>query len=149
MKLNLDDLLTIFDLKEKNYSQIEKILFEYGSLTKKLQNVEAQSFYFKKGLKNNKLRKLKLKKKWEIIRSDINTASVDELISSLNDNNNTFAFLKEKRGLRTNDFLALASAKSNVAYIKELISVKGRVKEIFDIDYYFKNKDELKILLGI
>jgi len=148
MSLNLNDLLAVFDLKEKNHSQIETILFEYGTLTQKLENLEAQSFFFKKGLENHKLRSLELKKEWEIIRSDINTTSIDELIFSLNDMNNQLDILNHKKSFRTNDFLHLASLKSKIAYIEELLSVKGRVREVFEIDYYFKNKDELRNLLG-
>jgi len=149
MSINLNDLLPVFDLKKKNHSQIETILFEYGTLTQNLQNAESQSFFFKKGLENHKLRSLELKKEWEIIRSDINTASVDELIFGLNDENSQLATLNDKKNFRTNDFLHLTSVKSKIAYIEELLSVKGRVKEVFEIDYYFKNKDELRSLLDM
>ena len=97
MSINLNDLLPVFDLKKKNHSQIETILFEYGTLTQNLQNAESQSFFFKKGLENHKLRSLELKKEWEIIRSDINTASVDGLIFGLNDNNSQIAKLNDKK----------------------------------------------------
>ena len=149
MSLNLSDLLAVFDLKKKNHSQIETILFEYGTLTQKLVNVEEQSFFFKKGFENHKLKSLELKKEWEIIRSDINTTSIDELVFSLNHENNQLATLNDKKNFRTNDFLHLASVKSKIAYIEELLSVKGRVKEVSEIDFYLKNKDELGSLLGL
>jgi len=149
MSLNLNDLLSVLNLKEKNHSQIETILFEYVTLTQKLQNVEAQSFYFMSGLENHKLRSLELKKEWEIIASDINTVSIDELIFSLNDKNNQLAILNAKKKPRTVDFLTLASVKSNIAYIEELLTIKRRVKEVFEIDYYLNNNEEMKNILGI
>ena len=149
MSLNLNDLLAVFDLKEKNHSQIETILFEYGTLTQKLQNVKAQSFYFMNGLENHKLRRLELKKEWEIIASDINTVSIGELIFSLNDKNNQLAILNAKKKPRTVDFIHMASVRSKIAYIEELLTIKRRVKEVFEIDYYLKNNEEMKNILGI
>jgi len=149
MSLNLNDLLSVLNLKEKNHSQIETILFEYGTLTQKLQNVEAQSFYFMNGLENHKLRRLELKKEWEIIASDINTVSIGELIFSLNDMNNQLAILNAKKKPRTVDFIHRASVRSKIAYIEELLTIKRRVKEVFEIDYYLKNDEEIKHILGI
>ncbi len=48
-----------------------------------------------------------------------------------------------------NVFVMCSSTDMEIVYIEELLSVKGRVKEIFDIDYYLKNKDELTNLLGM
>ncbi len=149
MSLNVTDLLAVFDLKEKNHSQIETILFEYGTLNQKLENLEAQSFFFKKGIENHKLRSIELKKEWEVIRANINTTSIDELIFVLNDTNNQLVKLNDKKRFRTNDFLHSASLKSKIANIEEFLSVKGRVKEVFEIEYYLKNKEELMELLGI
>ena len=111
-------------------------------------NLEAQSFLFKKGLENHKKRSLELSKKWEKIRADINSLSTDGLISELNYQYNQLKIFKEKKNYSTIDFLALASLKSKIATIEEFISVKTRVKEVFEIDYYLKNEDELLILLG-
>jgi hypothetical protein len=149
MNLNLNDLLSVLGLNEKKHSRIETLLFEYGTLTQKLQNVEAQSFYFMNGLENHKLRSLELKKEWEIIASDINTVSLDELIFSLNDMNNQLAILNAKKKPRTVDFIHRASVRSKIAYIEELLSIKERVKEVFEIDYYLKNNEEMKNILGI
>jgi len=149
MSLNLNDLLSVLNLKEKKHSQIETLLFEYGTLTQKLQNVKAQSFYFMNGLENHKLRSLELKKEWEIIASDINTVSIGELIFSLNDKNNQLAILNAKKKPRTVDFIHMASVRSKIAYIEELLTIKRRVKEVFEIDYYLKNNEEMKNILGI
>ena len=54
MSLKFEDVLTVFDLNEKKYSQIESIMFEYGTLTQKLYNVDEQTGLFKKGLENHK-----------------------------------------------------------------------------------------------
>jgi len=148
MSLKFEDLLTAFDLNEKKYSQIENIMFEYGTLTQKLHNVDNQSWAFKKGLENHKDRLIELKKKFNEIRSDFNSASIDELIYQLNKENEGLKSFESKsyRNMIVN--IAIASFRSKIVYIELLIDIRSRTDEIKEIDYYFENKEQLIKLLG-
>ena len=149
MGLKFEDLLTAFDLNEKKHSQIESILFEYGTLKQKLQNVEAQSWAFKKGLENHKRKLVTLKKEFDSIRSDFNSTSLDELIYQLNKVEENIKSFNNKSYKGMIDRLAIASFRSKIVYIELLIDIRLRTDEIKEIDYYFKNKEQMIKLLGL
>ncbi len=149
MSLKFEDLLTAFDLNEKKHSQIENILFEYGNLKQKLQNVEAHSWAFKKGLENHKKKLVTLKKEFDSIRSGFNSTSLDELIYQLNKENEGLKSFESKsyRNMIVN--IAIASFRSKIVYLQLLIDIRSRTDEIKEIDYYFENKEQLIELLGL
>ena len=148
MSLKFEDLLTVFDLNEKKYSQIESIMFEYGTLTQKLHNVDEQTWLFKKGLENHKNELIELKKEFNKIRSDFNATSLDELIYNLNEVEKKLKSFNNKSYKGMIDRMAIASFRSNIVYIELLIEVRSRTDEIKEIDYYFENKESLIKLLG-
>jgi len=149
MSLKFEDLLTAFDLNEKKHSQIESIMFEYGTLKLKLQNVEGQSWAFKKGLENHNNRLIELKKDFNEIRSDSNSTSLDELIYQLNKENEGLKSFESKSYRGMIDRLAMASFSSKKTYLQLLIDIRSRTDEIKEIDYYFENKEQLIKLLGL
>jgi len=149
MSLKFEDLLTAFDLNEKKYSQIESIIFEYGTLKQKLQNVEAHSWAFKKGLENHQKKLVTLKKEFEGIRSDFNSTDLDELIFQLNKENEGLKSFESKSYRGMIDRIAIASFRSKIVYLQLLIDIKSRTDEIKEMDYYFENKEQLIELLGL
>ena len=135
-------------MNEKKYSQIESIMFEYGTLTQKLHNVDEQTGLFKKGLENHKNKLIELKKEFNEIRSDFNATSLDELIYNLNEVEKKLKSFNNKSYKGMIDRMAIASFRSNIVYIELLIEVRSRTDEIKEIDYYFENKESLIKLLG-
>ncbi len=149
MSIKFEDLLTVFDLNEKKHSQIESILFEYGTLKQKLQNVEAHSWAFKKGLENHKKKLVTLKKAFDSIRSDFNATSLDELIYQLNKENEGLKSYESKSYRGIIDRIAIASFRSKIVYLQLLIDIRSRTDEIKEIDYYFENKEQSIKLLAL
>jgi len=149
MGLKIEDLLTALDLNEKKHSQLESILFEYGTLKQKLQNVDAQSWAFKKGLDNHKQKLVTLNKEFESIRSDFNSTDLDELIYQLNKENEGLKSYESKSYRNTIGMIAIASFRSKIVYLQLLIDLKSRTDEIKEIDYYFENKEQLIKLLAL
>ncbi len=149
MSIKFEDLLTVFDLNEKKHSQVESIMFEYGSLTQKLHNVDDQSWAFKKGLENHKKKLVTLKKAFDSIRSDFNSTSLDELIYQLNKENEGLKSYESKSYRGIIDRIAIASFRSKIVYLQLLIDIRSRTDEIKEIDYYFENKEQSIKLLAL
>ena len=137
MSIRLEDLLTVFDLNEKKYSQLESVLFEYGALKQKLQNLDDQSWMFKKGLENHYERIIKLKKNFNKIRSDFNATSLDELIYQLNKENKELKRCESTPYRSMNIYIAIASFHSKIVYLQLHIDIKSRTEDIREMDYYF------------
>lgn len=148
MAINLDEVITILNLKQRSSFQLESIMLEYGSLIQKMDNLEQQSWFFKKAEKNNRLKLIELKSQYEKMRNDVNGTDMNNLIESLNDHQADRAFLKKKPYLNFTDRIALASINSNIQYVEELLSVKSRCKLMQSLDHYLEDSEALIKLLG-
>lgn len=150
MKINIEDLNKALGLD--NNLRIENIILEYGTLLNKLENIDEQSFLFKKGLESNKKKLKSLKDDFDTIKGDVNIATLDQLISSKKEIEDKMAelykIINKAGGLSMNMGMALNSVKSNIKYIEELLLIKSRVEKVEDIDFYFDNQEELSKLLG-
>ena len=149
MGLKFEDLLTAFDLNEKKHSQLESIVFEYGTLKQKLQNVEAQSWAFKKGLENHQKKLITLKKEFESIRSDFNSTGLDELIYQLNKENEGLKSFESKSYRNMIVQITIASFHSKIVYLQLLIDIKSRTDEMKELDYYYENNKQMIKLLAL
>ena len=49
MAINISDIITVLNSKQKTYSILETIILEYGSLGQKMTHIEDQTWIFKKG----------------------------------------------------------------------------------------------------
>lgn len=147
MSVNLNEIIAVLNLKPKTNSQLETILLEYGTLIQKLNNIDEQSWLFKKAEENNLLKLNELKSQFEEIRESIHSATIDDLIASVNDENeNILKLQKMERNSITS--IGLTALNSRKAYIEELLEIKARVDEMNEIDFYFDNKEPLIKLLG-
>mgnify|MGYP003627181813 CR=1 FL=1 len=148
MGINVNDIITALNLKQKEYSQLESIILEYGSLIQKMNNLEQQSWFFKKAEENNYQKIKDLKNEFEKIRTNFRSSSIDDLIVALKNEKHNKISIQRKKYINTNDSIAIASLSSNITYIEELLEIKSRVVEIKEMDYYLENKEQLIKLLG-
>jgi len=144
------DPFRILGLNQKPYSPLEKIIFEYGNISQKMKNFEQQSWYFKKGKKNNLVKLNKLKSQFEEIRERINTIDTNRSIKSLNDYKEKLKIIQDIKPHSFIRAVRLGGLEYNIVYIEQLLVIKSRVDEIKDLDYYLENenKEELIKLLG-
>ena len=70
--MNINDILTFLNSKQKTYSILETIILEYGSLSQKTGLIENQTWFFKKTEENNQLNLNDLKSQFEAIRTKVN-----------------------------------------------------------------------------
>ena len=148
MAIDFDEVITILSLKQRSSFQLESIILEYGSLIQKMDNMEQQSWFFKKAEKNNRLKLIELKSQYEKMRNDVNGTDMNNLIESLNDHKADRTFLKKKPYLNFTDRIALASINSNIRYVEELLSVKSRCNAMQSLDHYLEDSEALIKLLG-
>jgi len=147
MSVNLNEIITTLNLKPKTYSQLETIILEYGNLVQKMNNIEQQTWFFKKAEENNRLKLNDLKSQFEEIRATINSSSIDDLIEAVSSENEKISNIK-KMEMNSIIYIGLASLNSRKAHIEELMEIKSRVDEMKELDYYLKNKDPLIKILG-
>jgi len=150
MEIKHYDSFKILGLNKKPYSPLEKIIFEYGNIFQKMNNIEQQSWYFRKGEKNNLIKLKKLKSQFEEIRSHFNTISTNKLIKSLNDYKEKLKIVQNIKSSKFMRAVRMGGLEDNIVYIEQLLVIKSRVDEIKDLDYYLKNenKEQLIKLVG-
>ena len=148
MAIKINDISTVLGLNPKTNTQLETIILEYGNLVQKMNNMEQQSWMFKKAEKNNLLKLKDLKRQFENIRKEVNDTSIDDLIELLNDKKENTKSFQNSPQLNFIGRIAVASLNSDIIYIEELLAIKSRVDEMKELDYYLENKESLIKLLG-
>ena len=134
-------------IKEQNSSSLSRILLEYATLTQKMESPESQSWYFKKGLEANKKRILRLKKEFNNIKDIFNAATVDTLLSKIDENLEIKSHY-EGRGVGMIGQMHYSSVVSQNKFLRELVRLKGKTNSLHDIDYYLENPEEFLIILN-
>jgi hypothetical protein len=80
LALNISDIITVLNSKQKTHSILETIILEYGTLSQKMTHVEDQTWFFQKAEENNQLKLNDLKSQFETISTEVNSTTVDDLI---------------------------------------------------------------------
>jgi len=143
MAIHAKDLINII---VKPTSDIISIIIDYGKLKQKLQNPEAQSWYFHQGLESHNAKLSELKMKFENFRKDFNDSGLDELISRLNEIKTEESLITGRLGLIKQ--IHLSSLLSQIKYVEELIEIKSRVNKMMPIDYYIENGNDFLTIAG-
>ena len=133
--------------KEQSSSSLARILLEYATLTQKMESPDSQSWYFKKGLEANRKRILRLKKEFNDIKDIFNAATVDTLLSRI-DENLVVKLHYEKHGMGMIGQMHYSKVISENEFLRELIRLKSKTKSLHDIDYYLENPEEFLIILN-
>jgi len=148
LKVTYSQLINVFGINKFTDSTLEKLFLNMLELDEKLNNIDEQSWAFKKGIENSKKRIIEYRSKINNIRRDFNNSEVDDLIYSLKEENEKIEATKNWTGSNFNRALVRSSARSNIAYINMLLDIKSRINYFESIDFYVYNKDELIKLLG-
>ncbi len=143
MAIHAKDLINII---VKPSSDIITIIIDYGKIKQKLQNPEAQSWYFHQSLEAHRAKLRELEEKFEKFRTDFNDSDLDELISRLNEVKTKKSQIPKRMGLIQQ--IHLASVLSKMKYLEELIEMKSRISQMMPIDYYIENGNALLAISG-
>jgi hypothetical protein len=148
MAIHINEITTVLNLNQKTHSQLETVILKYGGLVQKMNNMEQQSWLFKKAVENNLIKINSLKSEFDKIKTEVNTSGIDDLIVSLNDYKEQFKSIQIHFQSGFIKGLAVASFNSKIIYIEELLTIKSRVDEMKEIEYYLENRKHLIKLLG-
>ena len=133
--------------KKQDSSSLARILLEYATLVHKVEASSGQSWYFKQGLEANKKRILDLKKEFNSMKDMFNAATIDALITNINENTKGKRHY-EKYGINTIQQMHYSKMSSENKFLKELIRLKSKTKLLRDIDYYLKDPEEFLMILN-
>lgn len=133
--------------KKQDSSSLARILLEYATLLQKVEASNSQSWYFKQGLEANKKRILDLKKEFNSIKDMFNAATIDALLTKINENTEGKHHY-EKYGMNTIQQMHYSKMSSENEFLNELIRLKSKTKSLRDIDYYLKNPKEFLMILN-
>jgi len=143
MAIHAKDLINII---VKPTSDIITIIIDYGKIKQRLENPEAQSWYFHQSLEAHRAKLMALEEKFENFRKDFNDSNLDELISRLNEIKTKKSLITGRLGLMKQ--IHLSSLLSQIKYVEELIEIKSRVNQMMHIDYYIEIADALMEISG-
>ena len=133
--------------KKQDSSSLARILLEYATLVQKVEAPSGQSWYFKQGLEANKKRILDLKKEFNGIKDMFNAATIDALLTKINENTEGKLHY-QKYGMNTIQQMHYSKMSSENEFLRELIRLKSKTKSLRDIDYYLKHPEEFLIILN-
>ena len=153
MDFKIERIVALQD--EEINSKIIKLIIDYGILYSKLQNIERQSWYFKRGIDGNR-KKLKLiNTDFEKIRNDVNNYTINKLIKEVNKEKEverSFGSRKEYCNLTSRIFSAWVhkAAINRIYYLTKLIQIKKEIGILESIDFYLVNyKNLIKLISTI
>ncbi len=136
-------LLTDVDTSKSKSNNVTRTILEYCTIKSKLNDVENQSWYFKKGLQSNRDRLARIIKEYKSIRRNFNISTVDDFIEVINDCNSQIEQLLSKRGMGLIDQMVYHSRVSRKNFYNELVQLKSLSPTLMPIYYYYENPEAL------
>jgi len=130
---------------DKPENDVLWIILEYGKIKQQLATLENRSFYFRRATDSYKEKLTKLNQRFESIRNDFNSNTVDELITQLSTLKNE-SQNKELLNSHTMQSFFEASQSATLNYLETLILLKSRTTTIYPLEHYFENTNDLMVL---
>lgn len=145
MALKLNQVIDV--LTEKNeQTTVVKIIIEYSTLKQKLDNLEDQSWYFKKSLEISNQKLIDLKSQYEVIRTRLNEHTIDDFIGFLNEQNQKLEKLN-KYPKNTIFLISTSVIKSDIDYLNELIALKSKADVFPPMSHYLEDPEAFLTLM--
>lgn len=119
----------------------------YATLKNKIDNLEDQSWYFKKAIDNHFESLNNLKNKFETVKNDFNQFSVDDIIEILQKKEELYQRCMRRSMPLVVKIMGSQSDKNQINYYNELLTLKSKIKNLESIDYYVDNPDEFMKLM--
>ncbi len=141
MSLNFKRLENLL-IKNKDESNLVSIIFEYLVLKQKIDNLEKQSWYFKKGIESSKKRLISLTEKYNEIRKTFNESTIGSIIEKINENL-VIKSSYEKNGMNTIQHMHYSSIIRENETMNELLHLKSKIEILMPFDHYLNFPDEI------
>jgi chromosome segregation ATPase len=135
-KIKFSELLPLISSKEIVEDSAAKLISEILILSDRLENIEEQTFYFKKGFDSAQERLELLKKKYNKLINEVNNTTVDELLSRISEREERVEHWSNSKSSYTIKGMAVYSIKSYIEYLRKLIFLKGKYGNLKPIEDY-------------
>lgn len=147
MELKVDEFVGIISSESASCSQLEIVLSDYAILTKKLKDIDEQTWLFRKGIESNRKKLIRLKASFNTIKHEINKHSEKYFKNKMIDAEKTHNRIKQQPITSFLSAMLHSSVEGKLLHYKEALELKRRVGKIKAIDYYVYNTDErIKLL---
>jgi DNA-binding SARP family transcriptional activator len=141
-KINLDRLVPILTKQGKS-DEVLVLVREIIELQAKLDNLDNQTFYFKKAKLSNFNRLESLKKEYTKVADLINGQNVDFFLEKINYYETNSKQIYSKKIVNTIDQSALGAFKSNIGYLQNLIYIKGKYGTLKPLEELLQDEETL------
>lgn len=137
MALKINEILNLL-VENKTGSPLMLLTEEYCTLKQKLENLENQSWYFKKALASHQKKVVSIENEYQKIRYLFNTSNLDSFIQILNECNETLTLLGGPSGSLFRR-IRYYDALRKIDFFNELIRLKGKTEVLEPVNHYFHN----------
>lgn len=148
MALDTNEVINLYFNNSNANSRIEKLILSYASLKLKLDNIEEQSWYFKKALPSEQSKLEDIYYNYAHLRKYFNQNSKDDLFQKLTEYNNQKKklLIKGIRSVNMGYFFRFTIEK--ISYFEELLALKTKVEKLKPIDWYLDHEEDLLRVMG-
>lgn len=148
MALDTNEVINLYFNNSNANSRIEKLILSYASLKLKLDNIEEQSWYFKKALPSEQSKLEDIYCNYAHLRKFYNQNSSDDLFQKLTEYNNqkNKLLIKGIRSVNMGYFFRFTIEK--ISYFEELLALKTKVEKLKPIDWYLDHEEDLLRVMG-
>lgn len=147
--MKADKVIQMLNSKCHHKGRICELLIEIITLQEKLNNPAQQSFYFKRGIEQQRKRFVILKDEYESLRNHINNNTLRDLQASLESQKKRFKKQKSKIQNNLIDRMYTYSLYSGVVFRENMIEAKNKYNRLFAWEYYLENPDALEVFFDV
>lgn len=135
----------IHNIEKKDYrcDDINAILIELLVLHEKINKPDEQSQQFRHQLPQYREQLNELLREFEHMRNHLNRNNIEHMQNSIEEKQTLLNQFKSKQHLNTNDFLALSSLKTGIAFLQKQLASRQKYGHVHAFNYYIDHPHEL------
>lgn len=147
--MEADKVIQMLNSKCNRKEPICELLIEIISLHEKLRHPDKQSFYFKRGITQQRKRFVVLKDEYESLRNHINNNKLGELRVSLENQKKHLKKFKEKSEIHITDMIAISALEKGILFRENIIKAKKKYNRVCTWEDYLKHPEAIEVFFDL
>ena len=147
--MKADEVIQVLNSKYNRNEPICELLIQILSLDEKLKQPDKQSFYFKRGINQQRKSFVVLQDKYESLRNHINNNKLGDLNESLENQKKILAKFKAKKEIHFPEMVAISALQSGIVFRKNMIKAKKKYNRLYNWEYYLQNTEALEVFFDV
>ncbi|MGZ2371757.1 hypothetical protein ACXR6G_18405 [Ancylomarina sp. YFZ004] len=147
--MKADKVIQVLNSKCNRNEPICELLIEIISLREKLKQPDKQSFYFKRGITQQRKRFVELKGEYESLKNHINKNKLGDLRVSLENQKKYLKKWKAKREIHITDMIAISALQRGIVFRENIIRAKKKYNRLHALEYYLLNPESLVVFFDV